>query len=866
MAAPSLTFEAVTGDDLILVSERNAVRIGGTVSSDAKIVLMIDGLAYDATIHASGTNLWSYLIPGQTLGTLYGRQADIVAIAYNGGRPEDTTSITRHILYTDRPGPTIDPVAGDDIVNLVESHGFRISGATPYFRDDIVKVELSFSGQTRAANANPFGSWFYDFSVADIAAMGQGPETLTVTATNSNGQIYKTTETRTFNVDTRLAEPTISPLAGDDIVTLVDSNSAVLRGTIQNGSLVKLYLGNQERQAQINGSSWSYTLTAADYAVMGQGDTYVIVSAYGPAAPEMVQRALRKITIDTKVSAPTIDLVAGDDVVDKREAVDFVISGTADKGAAVKLKIGTLERDAAVSDGKWTYKVTAADVAALGDGKFTVAATAYAAKIPSVAATATRAIEIDTSLMEPTIHTIAGDNVVNLVESQSLVLTGATDGSAVKLSFSGQERMATVSGSSWSYKVTTEDLAIMGQGAEVLTATYIESKKAGASETLNFSIDTIAPKLQKIYSSTPYVDNIIHTYGNRWFFVEGRVEYTFDESVKLAYPRGKLPYVTFEGSGFIEPPGTIYRFENSAFNITNYARFSFQTSGDGVSGQMNMYITVDALDQAGNVTSIPTVDSQVVLRIQKVLAGGPPVGLVTRLGELVVGVDLTSEKATMASVTTPGGLVVDNPLLAAAKTVAALQDRYANGSLSLQQAAEVLIDIAMPTTGVSLNTYRFFTGEAPWASGLDWLIDSPENPTDLTDGFYAGLNLVNRHINLSVGLGTVGEGKTAFAAAYGDLNFQEAVAKAYEEVIGVDEATEAGIDVPAALAWINSQQSYFSALGGSDMGAKAAMVGYVMAAGAQARVGDYYELASDYITSVVGLAGGVLSGSVYLDG
>jgi len=34
-------------------------------------------------------------------------------------------------------------------------------------------------------------------------------------------------------------------------------------------------------------------------------------------------------------------------------------------------------------------------------------------------------------------------------------------------------------------------------------------------------------------------------------------------------------------------------------------------------------------------------------------------------------------------------------------------------------------------------TYQFFTGNVPTSGGFTYLIDSPENPTDLTDPYYA---------------------------------------------------------------------------------------------------------------------------------
>ncbi|MDI1365739.1 MAG: S-layer protein, partial [bacterium] len=58
------------------------------------------------------------------------------------------------------------------------------------------------------------------------------------------------------------------------------------------------------------------------------------------------------------------------------------------------------------------------------------------------------------------------------------------------------------------------------------------------------------------------------------------------------------------------------------------------------------------------------------------------------------------------------------------------------------------------TTAVAVETYQFFTGHAPSAAGLDYLVDSTTNTNDLNDAYYAKFAQENRFINFSINLAT----------------------------------------------------------------------------------------------------------------
>lgn len=155
---------------------------------------------------------------------------------------------------------------------------------------------------------------------------------------------------------------------------------------------------------------------------------------------------------------------------------------------------------------------------------------------------------------------------------------------------------------------------------------------------------------------------------------------------------------------------------------------------------------------------------------------------------------------------------------------------------------------ALSTTSVALTSYQFFTGKTPSKDGLQYLVNSPANPSDLNDaaGIYKTMNTENRYINFSANLGLVGEGKAAFEAGYKALSFRQAVEKAYDAVIGLSTATAAGLNTQAAIDSVVGSQGYFQALAkermpgfDQDLAMKAGMVGYLLVEGLKANVGKY---------------------------
>ncbi len=175
-----------------------------------------------------------------------------------------------------------------------------------------------------------------------------------------------------------------------------------------------------------------------------------------------------------------------------------------------------------------------------------------------------------------------------------------------------------------------------------------------------------------------------------------------------------------------------------------------------------------------------------------------------------------------------------------------LAARSQNGVITDEAAHAYAAGQAAGTTSVAALTYQFFTGETPNFAGLDYLVNSTTNANDLNDPSYQAFNTENRYINFAVNLGVAGEGRADFLRDFGSLTFGEAVAVAYNRIIGASQAAEAGVDVSAAIANIAGRKAYFDAnaragapAADADLAAKAAMAGYIMAEAVKAKVGVY---------------------------
>lgn len=188
---------------------------------------------------------------------------------------------------------------------------------------------------------------------------------------------------------------------------------------------------------------------------------------------------------------------------------------------------------------------------------------------------------------------------------------------------------------------------------------------------------------------------------------------------------------------------------------------------------------------------------------------------------------------------------ISTPDLATLQTLA---DQVDAATISLTDARAEIGKMVATSTSVATLSYAFFAGYTPKQGGLDYLV-SPTggNANNLNSAYYQSFNSDNRYINFAVNLGKNGEGAARFGAAYGGLSLTDATTKAYAEIFGftpsaakVDELLNS--QVPNGLGGTYTRAEYFAAYGGDGaggIGAKAAMVGWLLSAAAKEDIGSY---------------------------
>jgi hypothetical protein len=186
--------------------------------------------------------------------------------------------------------------------------------------------------------------------------------------------------------------------------------------------------------------------------------------------------------------------------------------------------------------------------------------------------------------------------------------------------------------------------------------------------------------------------------------------------------------------------------------------------------------------------------------------------------------------------------------------------QLAGGSLTPLQAVSEIVHLAGSTTGVATLSYEFFTGKAPSAAGIDFLVSpSGPNPNNLNSAYYQHFGLENRYINFAVNLGKAGEGAASFSAQYGALSLFDATRQAYASIFGAspsDTKLHALLDPTTVLnGQTLTRADYFALYGGdgaNGIGTKAAMVGWLLAEAEKADVGAF-ALSNDAFLTDVGL-------------
>ncbi|EGR2227722.1 hypothetical protein DZF79_05635 [Vibrio parahaemolyticus] len=356
----------------------------GQAEVDASVVLVLSGKTYTAAVDATGH--WDVTIPDLIPDGSYTAEVRVTDKAGNMG----VKSIRFEV-------DTIKPEMSDIKLKPEDDTGFdNTDGITNVANPTIVgsastdtaKVWITIDGTSKSYDAviNPDGSWS-----AKLSNIGEGEFTYTVHAVDVAGNTNESTghaitvDTRN-NVDGRLDEGSDSGASSSDGITNVQRPT--FSGTTDRGNQVFLEVKNSSGDTvysdskQVDGTDFSFTVGSNLY----DGDytwSIIAVDKAGNAVPDE-----GSFTIDTS-SYVTAGLSSASDTGQKGDNItnlkNPILSGDAEDssvitvnvtgnfGGSVSTKTYTAKANAAgtwtltipdsVTDGRYTYQVTAVDKA-----------------------------------------------------------------------------------------------------------------------------------------------------------------------------------------------------------------------------------------------------------------------------------------------------------------------------------------------------------------------------------------------------------------------------------------------------------------------------------------------------------------------
>ncbi|EFM1896857.1 Ig-like domain-containing protein [Escherichia coli] len=510
-SAPTLTINTIASDDILNATEAgNPLTISGTSTAETgqTVTVTLNGATYSGNVQADGS--WSVSVPTSALGALTASNYTVSATVNDkAGNPGSAS----HNLAVDTTAPVliINTVAGDDIINDAEhAQALVISGtSTGGEAGDVVSVVLN--GKTYTTTLDASGNWSVGVPAADVAALGSGAQTITASVSDRAGNSDDASRTVTVS----LSAPVISinTIAGDDVINATEKGSDLaLSGTSDQpaGTAITVTLNGQNYSATTDASgNWSVTVPASAVSALGEA-TYSVTASVTNAQGNS-STASHNVQVNTALPGITINPVATDDIINASEAgsaqtISGQVTGAA-AGSTVTVELGGKTYTATVQpDLSWNVSVPAADWQALGNGELTVNASVTNAV--GNTGSGTRDITIDASLPGLRVDTVAGDDVVNIIEhAQAQVITGSSSGfatgTALTVVINNQTYAATVlANGTWSVGVPATDVSNWPAGTLNITVSGANSAGTQTSITHPLTVDltTVAVSMNSITS------------------------------------------------------------------------------------------------------------------------------------------------------------------------------------------------------------------------------------------------------------------------------------------------------------------------------------------------------------------------------
>ncbi|MFW7205948.1 Ig-like domain-containing protein [Enterobacter sp. BNK-13] len=514
---PAITLDNLTADNIINAAEaQQDLALSGTSSAEAgqTVTVTLNGKTYQTTVQTDGT--WQLIVPAADVGAL---NDGIVTVTATVSDVAGNSSSADRVGLVDATVPQVtinDFVTDTNTVNqLAHSQAQILSGSvTGAAAGDLVTITINSVDYTTVVDAA--GNWSLGLPASVVQGLTDGTWTIDVSVTDRSGNTGSTSLDVVVNTVTPVIG--INTLAADDVINATEKGEDLqISGTSNQpeGTTITVTLNGIHYTATADASgNWSLTVPAANVSALGEAN-YTVTANVTDSVGNSASTS-HDVLVDSSLPVVTINTLAGDNIVNAAEvAAGQTLSGKVTNAAAgdtVTIILGGQTYTATVQDDlTWSLPLTESQFTALGNGDLTVSASVTNGH--GNTGSSSLDFTIDAQLPGLRIDTVAGDDVINVIEhAQNLIVSGtSTDlaaGSAVTVTINGKAYSATVlADGTWQAAVPAADVSQWADGSLDIKASAQDA--SGNPVTIGTVVDVdLAPVAITISSVTD--DNVLN--------------------------------------------------------------------------------------------------------------------------------------------------------------------------------------------------------------------------------------------------------------------------------------------------------------------------------------------------------------------
>ncbi|RNV98578.1 Ig-like domain-containing protein [Enterobacter asburiae] len=514
---PAITLDNLTADNIINAAEaQQDLLLSGSSSAEPgqTVTVTLNGKTYQTTVQTDGT--WQLSVPAADVGAL---TDGIVTVTATVSDVAGNASSAERVGLVDATVPQVtinDFVTDTNTVNqLAHSQAQILSGSvTGAAAGDLVTITINSVDYTTVVDAA--GNWSLGLPASVVQGLTDGTWTIDVSVTDRSGN----TGSSSLDVVVNTVTPVIgiNTLAADDVINATEKGEDLLLSGTSNqpeGTTITVTLNGIQYTATADASgNWSVTVPASAVSALGEAH-YTVTASVTDSAGNSASTS-HDVLVDSSLPVVTIDTLAGDNIVNAAEvAAGQTLTGkvtNAAPGDTVTIILGGQTYTATVQDDlTWSLPLSESQLTALGNGDLTVSASVTNAH--GNTGSSSHDFTIDAQLPGLRIDTVAGDDVINVIEhAQNLIVSGtSTDlaaGSAVTVTINGKDYSATVlADGTWQAAVPAADVSQWADGSLDIKASAQDA--SGNPVTIGTVVDVdLAPVAITISSVTD--DNVLN--------------------------------------------------------------------------------------------------------------------------------------------------------------------------------------------------------------------------------------------------------------------------------------------------------------------------------------------------------------------